>query len=163
MVLSRHLHQKIKNPREKLLNDPLSFHYFSLLIQILLNKISVSSQSLSHFSATPSSHAAKNKHSISIYAYAHRFARSSRHDLLIFQGGFAFQLKMAASCCSTAVFSIFRPQTRYGAISASQLPQSNRLGLSFRAHRRLEARKSVRVSSLRDSRSKFFEYWRFCS
>ncbi|XP_057787527.1 thioredoxin M3, chloroplastic [Salvia miltiorrhiza] len=61
---------------------------------------------------------------------------------------------MAASCCSTAaVFSISRPQTRQRFVSASQLPQSNRLGLSIWDQRRLEARKSVRASSLGDSKT----------
>lgn len=63
---------------------------------------------------------------------------------------------MAASCCPTAVFSISRPQTRYGVVSAnssSQLPQSNRVGLSFQTQGRLEPRTSVRASSLGDSRT----------
>lgn len=63
---------------------------------------------------------------------------------------------MAASCCSTAVFWISRPQTRYGVVSAnslSQMPQSNRVGLPFRAQRKLEARTSVRASSLGDNRT----------
>ncbi|KAG6421879.1 hypothetical protein SASPL_118438 [Salvia splendens] len=60
---------------------------------------------------------------------------------------------MAASCCSTPVFSISRPHTRFRVVSASQLPQINRLGLSFQPQRRLDARKSVLVSSLGDSRT----------
>ncbi|KAG6408929.1 hypothetical protein SASPL_131957 [Salvia splendens] len=60
---------------------------------------------------------------------------------------------MAASCCSTAVFSISRSQTRCRVVPATQLPQMNQPGLSFRAQRSLQARKSVRVSSHGDSRT----------
>ncbi|KAK6135704.1 hypothetical protein DH2020_030543 [Rehmannia glutinosa] len=65
---------------------------------------------------------------------------------------------MAASCCSTALFSFSRPNTSYGVVSSSSvslsLPQqTHRFGLSFRAQRRLEARKSVRVSCIGDNKT----------
>ncbi|KAK6136911.1 hypothetical protein DH2020_029356 [Rehmannia glutinosa] len=65
---------------------------------------------------------------------------------------------MAASCCSTALFSFSRPNTSYGVVSSSSvslsLPQqTHQFGLSFRAQRRLEARKSVRVSCIGDNKT----------
>ncbi|KAI3445975.1 hypothetical protein Pfo_002640 [Paulownia fortunei] len=63
---------------------------------------------------------------------------------------------MAASCCSAALFSLSRPHPRYGVVSSNSVsqPQKNhRFGLSFRAQRRLEARKSVRVSCLGDNKT----------
>ncbi|KAK6159333.1 hypothetical protein DH2020_006647 [Rehmannia glutinosa] len=65
---------------------------------------------------------------------------------------------MAASCCSTALFSFSRPNTSYGVVSSSSvslsLPQqTHRFGLSFRAQRRLEARKYVRVSCVADNKT----------
>ncbi|KAL1534613.1 thioredoxin M3, chloroplastic-like [Salvia divinorum] len=60
---------------------------------------------------------------------------------------------MAASCCSTAVFSISRSQTRHRLVSATQLPQTNQLRFSFPAQRSLEARKSLRLSIHGDNRT----------
>ncbi|GFP84580.1 thioredoxin m3 chloroplastic [Phtheirospermum japonicum] len=63
---------------------------------------------------------------------------------------------MAASCCSTALFPLPRAHTRYGVVvssnSVSQTQLSHRFGLSYRAGRRVKARKSVRVSCIGDNR-----------
>ncbi|PIN03899.1 Thioredoxin-like protein [Handroanthus impetiginosus] len=65
---------------------------------------------------------------------------------------------MAASCCSSALFplSLSHPRPRWAAVSLNsvrQPPQSHRCGLSFRVERRVEARKSLRVSCLGDSKT----------
>ncbi|KAI3448112.1 hypothetical protein Pfo_004777 [Paulownia fortunei] len=65
---------------------------------------------------------------------------------------------MAASCCSTALFSLSRPRPRYGIVSTNSVsqPQLGHLfGLSFRTERRLGAQKSaslLRVSCLGDTK-----------
>ncbi|KAL0422621.1 UNVERIFIED_CONTAM: Thioredoxin M3, chloroplastic [Sesamum latifolium] len=63
---------------------------------------------------------------------------------------------MAAFCCSTALISLSLPHPRDGLLLFNPLsrPQQKlRFGLSFRADRRLQARKSVRVSCLGDTKT----------
>ncbi|KAL3624933.1 hypothetical protein CASFOL_031601 [Castilleja foliolosa] len=77
-------------------------------------------------------------------------ATSRRPDIVFVVNPRDFQLRMAASCCSTALFPLPRARTRYGVVSSGSVSQtqlSYRFGLSFRTRRPAEARKSDLINS----------------
>lgn len=170
--------QKSKTHVPQLFNHPLLFLISSATKKHTINLPCGYRPSLS-LSATPNPYAA-TQHTfichISRSPLRIRIDSHTDHALIlkilpIIEVGFAFhplRWKMAASCCYAALFALPRAHPRCGVVASNSVSRSQKnhgSGLSFRVQRRLEARESVRASSLRHNKSKYTQNsyftWKF--